>query len=343
MRKPKDKDFLETSDGLIFCVVGYLHPPDAYTAYLKYRPGKEGKWKRSNVRYQRMIDLYSAAEIQSGSSWLGKHSPEYLSLCKVRGIELPLIPHNRVAHYYIPEIRLLEVLDAPKDALEVKTARLINHLAESTGVPAKEFGVTGSILLGAHHPTLSDINITFLGNANAWKARESAESMYEKVIEPQTAKEIEIWQHQRARLLGIPDRYKDRLIWPHWLRGRIEGTPFHLHPTRLDEEITSTYGDEYYTALDPIEFKGTITDDRESLFAPVNYSIDDIEIIKGPQKSPPISKIVSFEGIFVGCANNGDRVRVHGILEEVKDKEGRLLRHQVVIGTFNTKGWIIPL
>jgi len=38
MEKPKDRDFIETVEGLLFCVVGYLHPPDRYTAYLKYCP-----------------------------------------------------------------------------------------------------------------------------------------------------------------------------------------------------------------------------------------------------------------------------------------------------------------
>ncbi len=343
MRKPKDKDFIETSEGLIFCVVGYLHPPDAYTAYLKYRPGKEGKWKRSGVRYKRMIQLYSAAKIQTGSSWLRKHYPEYISLCNVRGIELPLVPRKHVTRYYNPEARLPEVLDRPRDSLEVKTARLVNHLSESSGVETSKFGVTGSILLGTHHPRFSDINITVLGDSNAQGILESCDSIYEKEIEPFSAKEIEIWQKERAHLLGIPDHYKDQILWPHWLRGRINDTPFHLHPTRTDEEITSEYGEEYFTALEPIELTATIIDDSESLFAPVKFGIDDIEIIKGPQKPPLITRIISFEGIFVGCASNGDRVQVHGILEEVKDKEGQLLRHQVVIGTFSTKGWIIAL
>jgi len=42
-RKPKDRDFVETLEGLLFCVVGYLHPPDKYTAYLKYSPAAEGR------------------------------------------------------------------------------------------------------------------------------------------------------------------------------------------------------------------------------------------------------------------------------------------------------------
>ena len=38
MRKFKDRDFLRTTDGLLFCVVGYLHPPDRVTGYVKYVP-----------------------------------------------------------------------------------------------------------------------------------------------------------------------------------------------------------------------------------------------------------------------------------------------------------------
>ncbi len=343
MRKPKDKDFVETSEGLIFCVVGYLHPPDKYTVYLKYRPGQEGKWKRKGIRYQRMIHLYSAAKIQAGTSWLRENHPDYLSFCDVRGIELPLVPRKRVTRYYIPEERLLEMLEGAKDSLEAKTIRLVDQFSESTGVPASKFGVTGSILLGTHNPRYSDINMTVLSDVYARRIRESTDSIYEGELEPHSSKAIKRWQRQRAQLLGIPEKYKDQIVCPHWLRGRIDGTPFHLHPTRTDDENTSIYGEEYYTALEPVELLATITDDSESLFAPVIFGIDDVRIIKGPQKLPLINRVESFEGIFAGCASQGDRVRVHGILEEVKDKEGQLLRHQVVIGTITTKGWIVTL
>ncbi len=344
MRKPKDKDFLETKERLIFCVVGYLHPPEACTAYLKYRPDPRGKWMGNGVRYHRVIREYSAAEVYSSSDWLRQNHQEYLAYCPVRGIELPLVPRTQVLRYCVPEARLVEVLDDPQDVLEAKTARLVTHIAESTGVPASRFGVTGSILLRTHHPQLSDINITILGDDYSRRLRESVDSIYEEeVLQPYSDVEIKTWQQQRAQLLGVPNQYKDRIVCPHWLRGRIEGIPFHLHPTRSDDEITGEYGEEYYTALEPVELTATITDDSESLFVPVNFGIDDVKIIKGPRKLPLITRILSFEGIFVGCASQGDRVRVHGTLEVAKDKEGRILRHQVVIGTFSTKGWIVAL
>ena len=46
MEKPKDRDFVETVESFLFCVVGYLHPPDKVTAYLKYVPDTEGKWRK---------------------------------------------------------------------------------------------------------------------------------------------------------------------------------------------------------------------------------------------------------------------------------------------------------
>ena len=42
-RPPKDRDFVETAEGFFFCLVGYLHPPDRYTAYLKYTPAESGR------------------------------------------------------------------------------------------------------------------------------------------------------------------------------------------------------------------------------------------------------------------------------------------------------------
>src|SRR5947199_7270211 len=43
-RRPKDRDFVETREGFFFCLVGYVHPPDRYLAYLKYTPAAAGKW-----------------------------------------------------------------------------------------------------------------------------------------------------------------------------------------------------------------------------------------------------------------------------------------------------------
>lgn len=43
MEKTKDRDFVETLNGFLFCFVCYLNPPDGYSTYLKYGSVPGGK------------------------------------------------------------------------------------------------------------------------------------------------------------------------------------------------------------------------------------------------------------------------------------------------------------
>jgi len=344
MRKPKDKDFLETAEGLFFCVVGYLHPPDAFTAYLKYRPGSGGRWERGGVRYVRMMRAYSAANMRSSSEWLRSQFPHYLARCQVRGMELPLVPRSMVVRYYMPEVRLMEVLGGPRDPLEKKVHLLVDLLSEASGVPASCFGITGSILLGIHNPLFSDIDLLVFGADNARRVAQAAERLLKKGrLESYTAREVVAWRRRQARLFDIPKEYVGRLAWPSWSRGRIEGTPYSIYTVRTDQEIHGEYGAERFKALGTVELTATVSDDSESLFIPAIYGVKDVTILQGPKRPLPITRVVSFEGIFAGCAQRGRRIRVKGTLEEVRDKRRRILRYQVVIGTFTSRGWIIPI
>jgi predicted nucleotidyltransferase len=344
VRKPKDKDFVESLEGLFFCVVGYLHPPDAYTAYLKYRPEAGGRWQRSGTQYHRMMKAYSAAEVGEATAWLRDQLPDYVRHDPVRNIELPLIPRNRVIRYYTPEVRMVEILGAPQDSLEKKTRDLVDRLAGVSGVPVSRFGVTGSILLDIHNPTFSDIDLVVFSADSARRIRSSVQSAYDAgQLRPHTAKEVAAWRQRQREALGIPAQYAKQLVWPNWQRARIEKTPYSLHPTRTDEEILETYGAETYTALGTVEVSATIADDREGLFVPASYRLQDATVHEGPSDAPAISEVVSFEGIFAGCASQGDSVRIRGTLEAVRDSKTGKTRHRIVIGSFSSRGWLIPL
>ena len=70
IRKPKDRDFIETVDGLFFCVVGYIHQSDKYTAYLKYIPSDKGKWQHNDKHYWRVLDYYHVLNIEKTFEFL---------------------------------------------------------------------------------------------------------------------------------------------------------------------------------------------------------------------------------------------------------------------------------
>jgi len=63
-RKPKERDFLRTREGMFFCVTGYLHPPDRYTAYLKYSPDPLGKWRDGETAYRRELPYYHVRNVE---------------------------------------------------------------------------------------------------------------------------------------------------------------------------------------------------------------------------------------------------------------------------------------
>jgi predicted nucleotidyltransferase len=344
MRKPKDKDIIETVEGLLFSVVGYLHPPDYYTAYLKYRPDNEGRWERYGTRYRRMMGTYSAEEMVDSTKWLRQNYPDYVSRCQVRKIDLPLIPRKKVIRYYLPEVRLVELLSGPCDDLEKKTQQLVTKVAEVSGVSTSVFGITGSILTDMHNPSLSDINLIIFGANNAWKVHDTIKDIYsDNRFKPFSRKEIVEWQTRQTQILGIPKIYCKHLIWSGWRRGRISSTPYSLNAVRIDSEITEEYGKEIFSNLGTVEFTATVVNDRDCLFLPARYLVEEVKIHEGPADLPTIREIVSFEGVFAGAAHQGDRIRVRGTAEAVENKKEQVTHCQVVIGSLTSQGWLIPI
>lgn len=343
-RHPKDKDFVETKEGLLFTVVGYLHPPDAYTAYLKYRPDSEGRWERKGVRYHRMLEVYSAAEVQSSTEWLRENFPEYISLDQIRGFELPLVPWKNIITYYLPETRLTELIEVPQDPLETKTRTLVTLIAEASDVPIDHFGVTGSILLNIHNPMFSDIDLLVYGMESTKKIRDAMDALFGEIkVKPYSPDEIMSWQSRQVQTLGIPPQYMKQIAWSYWQRARFDKTPFSINPVRTDAEIVDEYGVETYTPLGLVEFTATIMDDEASLFVPAQYLVGEITIEEGDVGLPALTQVLSFEGIFSGIFHKGDQVRIRGTAEVVRDPGGTILRTQVVVGSFSTRGWIIRL
>ena len=343
-RHPKDKDFVETKEGLLFTVVGYLHPPDAYSSYLKYRPDPEGRWERKGVRYRRMMQVYSAAEVQNSANWLREHHPEYIALDPVRGFELPLVPWKNIIAYYLPEVRLAEILRDPQDPLESKTAALVTLLSEASGVSEDRFGITGSLLLKLHNPMFSDIDLLIYGRESAQQLRNAMDGLFgENKVKPFTPEEIEGWQNRQVQNLGIPAEYSESIAWSFWQRGRFDQTAFSISPVRTDAEIMAEYGRESFSAIETVQFTATIVENQDNLFVPARYLVGEISIEEGDVEFPGITEVVTFEGIFASVFNPSDRVRVRGVAEAVRDIDGNLIRKQVVVGTLATQGWMIRL
>jgi len=330
MEKHKDKDFVETVEGLLFCVVGYLHPPDRYTAYLKYVPSEGGKWSREETSYARVLPYYHVSQVENTYGFLKENYPEYLYDCPVRNITLSSVPRDRVKTYHRPRERLSGIMDeGSQDELEWKLTDLITILAGLSGLKTRDFGVTGSMLTASHSPEFSDMDVTVYGQAASLRLKETILETREEesLIQPFNASKKEVWS--RSRTERFPLGFSELMDFAErrWNYGVFRDTYFSVHPVRTDDEITESYGDFTYKQEGMVTGRATIADSSESIYLPAIYIVENVETERGPEAE--ITEIVSYEGLFCDMFEEGEIVEFGGVLERVEGKQSHL---RVVVG-----------
>ena len=167
----KDRDFIEDKDGYMFCVVGYVHPPDRVLAYLKYVPSrKKTIWYRESIGFRRILKYYSSVAVLDSMQHLSKTKPNYIYYDNYFNIKFISVPKSEIRKHYIPEGKLKEIINKPsRDPLEQDLIELVNYLSEISDINLKYFGISGSILLNIHNPKYSDIDLMVYGRDNSFK------------------------------------------------------------------------------------------------------------------------------------------------------------------------------
>ncbi len=327
MEKPKDRDFVETVEGLLFCVVGYLHPPDRVTAYLKYAPDAEGKWRRGEVTYARVIPYYHVSQVENTYGFLGERHPEYLYDCPVRNITVSSVPRDRVKAYYRPRERLAAIMEEPADELESKLRDLVTILSGLAGLDTKDFGVTGSILTASHSTDFSDIDLTVYGREASKALREALRETRRSdgVIQPFTASKREAWSRSRQGRFPLGFGELMEFAERRWNYGVYMDTYFSVHPVRTDPEIVEEYGESSYKSIGSVRGSATVADASEAIYLPAVYGLEDVETDSGHD----VIEVASYEGLYSDMFYAGERIEFSGILERVGGKRGI---HRVVVG-----------
>lgn len=341
MGKPKDRDFIETVEGFLFCVVGYLHPPDGYTAYLKYMPDPTGKWSKGGTHYTRVIPYYHVSQVEAVYDFLKEHHPQYLFNCPVRKITVSSVQCESVRTYYRPRPRLRSLMaEGASDPLEQRLIDLVLLLSKISGIDEGDIGVTGSLLTETHNPKFSDIDLTVYG-ADPSKRIKMALSRAKgenNALQSISRGRMEKWVRSRSERFPISLRDLCAIAKRRWNFGLYQGTYFSIHPVRTDDEITEKYGSRLYQQLAMVAGTARIADRSGSIYLPAIYGVEDVET----EGSEPyeLTQIVSYESLFSDIFEEGERVSFMGMLEEVK---GEKIIHRVVIGSAGSKPGYIKL
>jgi predicted nucleotidyltransferase len=323
MRRPRDRDFVETAEGLFFCLVGYLHPPDRYAAYLKYAPAAVGKWARGGTAYHRELPYYHVRHVARTIEFLREHHPRYVWHDPTTDLTFSFVPREAVTAYYRPEERLAEIREAPRDPLEEEVARLVGLLTRAAGLPPSAFGITGSVLLRLHNPAFSDIDLLVYGAASTARVRAAVEGLRGGLVEALPEGRRARWRAETAERFDLTPgdvAYLETRRWNYFL---IRGRYVSIHPTRTDAEIGEEYGRERYRTLGSATIEASVTDATESIFLPAVYRV--AGAVDAGGAPVPVAEVVSFEGLYGQLADRGDRVLASGQLEQRQDGACRLV------------------
>jgi hypothetical protein len=114
-------------------------------------------------------------------------------------------------------------------------------------------------------------------------------------------------------------------------------TPFSIHPVKTESELNEGYGDKTYYPRGLVSLKAEVEDSSNSIFLPAIYKVRNVKFIEGP-KVEPILEVVSYESLYDGLAEDGEKIVVRGKLELVKDNRNGEEYYRVLVGSPEGKG-----
>lgn len=319
-RRPKDEDFVETQEGLFFRVLGYLHPPDGYTAYLHYDRAESGG---AGAGYRKIPHRFNAAGIAGTIRYLEQRYPHYVVDDPVQGVRLSLVPRSHVRRHLLPEVRLAEVLARPRDPLEALVRTLAMSLAEAAEISPSALGVTGSVLAGIHNPQTSDIDLVSYGHQAVRRLKPVLCRRPPDGLQPVEDERMRHWVWEFVHDFPLTPAEAHYLAGRRWNCGRFGGRFFSLWAVRADEEITETYGERSYRALGAARVHAVVDNAREAIFLPAIYGVRLLSVVEGPQAE--ITQIVAYDMRFVDAFDRGAVVEAVGQAEAVSDGTYRLV------------------
>ena len=80
-----------------------------------------------------------------------------------------------------------------------------------------------------------------------------------------------------------------------------------------------------------------VSENVESIFLPATYKIEEARVLNGSQVSD-LKEVVSYESLYGGVAEVGEKIEVKGKLELVLNEKTRERYYRVLIGSLEGRG-----
>ena len=329
----RDRDAIETSEGIVFRVFGYSHPPGVYISDAEYASSKIFQSVDPRAPRTGKPDLYYKFYNDEGMKLINKQYMQYLVYHQMLGLNIVGVKNEDIAEARKPEQRLQQLLKAgPTDELLAAMERVLKISLDNSGLKDENFGVFGSMLQGFHHPKFSDIDFIIYGKEENAKIRRTLQALYadnysglsnefqsEKAMEGKDWRFINftvpdfIWHQRRKQIYGL---YDDRTA-----SGRVIKAEF--EPVKAWSEIKSEYDPQ--TRIKQrgwVKLKARITSDDDAPFIPSIYGIEPLQVYSGGPEAFEAQRVFSFMEEFRQQAQKDETAIVEGNLEEVVSPAG---------------------
>jgi len=336
----RDRDYLETAEGLLFTVAGNTHPEDRALAYLKYFPSSQGRWVRSGFRFDRAIKYYDIPHLKETIDFLSARYPQYLYRDHLLNISFTAVPIKAIRIHHLPEEKLKTLSESNElDPLQKNAVNLAVTLSRKSEVHLDKFGVTGSLLVDIHQLSFSDVDLTTYGKESGLRVRRALLELFNSQ-DPHVRRlqgDETPTPARKSRLLLMNEEQSRLFCERKWNRGLFMGTPFSVNPVLEPDDLPVKYGRCRYTPLGIVEVRAIVRDASESIFVPARYLVSDARVTRGYEVKD-IKEIVSFDRDYGDVAFEDEEVLVRGKLESVEDMVSNSSYHRVIVGSLEGGG-----
>jgi len=335
--KLRDRDAIQSREGIIFRVFGYSHPKDAYFCDAEYSSSKIFQSNDPRAPREGRSELYFKFYNDEGMKLVAKKYPHYLVNHEMLGLKIVGVPQNLIVEARQPQPRLQELLKrGPTDQLLAAMERVLGISTSKSGVSTECFGVFGSMLHGFHHPKYSDIDFTIYGKEENRKIRETNEQLYRDpssgltnefasenamagkrwLFQNFTVPDF-VWHQRRKYIYGLYDDRKNS--------GRIIKAEF--EPVKAWSEIQNEYDPKASIQQKGwVKLKARVTADDDGPFIPSVYGIEPLEVLSGPRDAIETKRVFSYMEEFRQQVRRDETIIVEGNLEEVQSPNGGFMQ-----------------
>lgn len=280
------KDFLQTSDDLVFAVVSPLIEDDHALCTL---------------RYQRQADRWHKLSTEAAEQLLRKTFPQYLFHSNYFDADLHAVKLESITHHFRPTERIQEIQHSLNigDPVLTKLNQLL-ELLESENIPLHSIGVTGSLLINAQKDT-SDIDLVIYDREDFHDCR----AVFEKLIKLGRLASLDQKDWATAYDRRGCDLTLESYIWHEerkFNKAMINGTKVDL--SFVDPNETPDL--DRYRKLGSTKLIASVIDDTYSYDSPAIYLLDSNEY----------DQLLSFTPTYSGQALQNEMVRVTAKIEE---------------------------